>query len=290
MTYNISTLLAGSANLQSTTQRLPEILSVLLIAGSAYTLANITWNALPESNDLTVTPIIKGNNQTTEKTNSAQSFRQLSNAHLFGVVSKKTNIVSTRAPETKLDLVLKGVLATSPMSMASAIIARKKNGPEDIYSIGDKLPGNVTIKEIHPEHVIISRGGQLETLRLPKDSDLNTFTSSSTKKPVSFGKQSLKNVRDQIIKDPTSFGDYALPIVVKEKGKQVGYRLDFQDKGDIFKKAGLRASDVITSVNGMPLDTPQKSIRALRQMRTTAQLNLIVKRNGSDVKINFRLQ
>ena len=182
MTYNISTLLAGSTNLQSTTQRLPEILSVLLIAGSAYTLANITWNALPESNDLTVTPIIKGNNQTTEKTNSAQSFRQLSNAHLFGVVSKKTNIVSTRAPETKLDLVLKGVLATSPMSMASAIIARKKNGPEDIYSIGDKLPGNVTIKEIHPEHVIISRGGQLETLRLPKDSDLNTFTSSSTKK------------------------------------------------------------------------------------------------------------
>lgn len=30
--------------------------------------------------------------------------------------------------------------------------------------------------------------------------------------------------------NPTSFGDYALPVVVKENGKQVGYRLQPQKK------------------------------------------------------------
>ena len=288
MTNSLSTLFAGSTNLQFATQRLPEILSVLLIAGCSYTLATITWNLIPQNNAVSDTPVFISNNKPATRTNATQTFRQLSNAHLFGVVQK--NNVTTKAPETKLDLVLKGVLAATPMSIASAIIARKKNGPEDIYGIGDKLPGNVTIKEIHPDHVIISRGGQLETLRLPKDSSSKSFISTSRAQSISSGKQSLKDVRNQIIKDPTSFGDYALPIVVKEKGKQVGYRLDFQCKGEVFKKAGLKTTDIITSVNGIKLDTPQKSIRALRKMRTSNALNLIVKRNGADVNISLKLQ
>ena len=288
MTNSLSTLFAGSTNLQFATQRLPEILSVLLIAGCSYTLATITWNLIPQNNAVSDTPVFISNNKPATRTNATQTFRQLSNAHLFGVVQK--NNVTTKAPETKLDLVLKGVLAATPMSIASAIIARKKNGPEDIYGIGDKLPGNVTIKEIHPDHVIISRGGQLETLRLPKDSSSKSFISTSRAQSISSGKQSLKDVRNQIIKDPTSFADYALPIVVKEKGKQVGYRLDFQSKGEVFKKAGLKTTDIITSVNGIKLDTPQKSIRALRKMRTSNALNLIVKRNGADVNISLKLQ
>ena len=288
MTNSLSSLFTGSANLQFATQRLPEIFSVLLIVGCSYTLATITWDLVPQNNDVSDTSVIISNNKPTTRTNATQAFRQLSNAHLFGVFQK--NNITTKAPETKLDLVLKGVLATTPMSLASAIIARKKNGPEDIYGIGDKLPGNVTIKEIHADHVIISRGGQLETLRLPKDSSSKNFISTSRTQSTSFGNQSLKDVRNQIMKDPTSFGDYALPIVVKEKGKQVGYRLDFQGKGDVFKKAGLKTTDIITSVNGMKLDTPQKSIRALRKMRTSTALNLVVRRNGADVNISLKLQ
>lgn len=285
MTNKLSSLLAGSANLQSTVQHLPEMLSVLLITGSAYTLANFTWNLYPQNKDLMLTPSVITSNLPTKTINSSHLTRAISNAHLFGVTSNNNN-VTTKAPITKLNLVLKGVLAAVPISLSSVIIARKKNGPEEIYTIGDRLPGNVTIKEIHAEHVIIDRGGQLETLRLPKESSRQNIAYVSS---IS-GTQSLKDIRNQILKDPTSFGDYALPIVVKENGKQIGYRLDFQAKGDIFKRAGLRSTDIITSVNGMKLDTPQKSIRALRKMRTSNRLNLIVRRNGTDVKINLRLQ
>ena len=288
MKNNITNLLAGSVTLQTTFQRFPEILSVILIAGFSYTLATITWGLLPDNHESAVTPVIVSHNA--PKTNSTQLFRQLSNAHLFGVAAKQTKAASTSAPVTKLKFVLKGVLATSPMSLASAIIAHKKNGPEDIYGIGDKLPGNVTIKEIHPDHVILSRSGQLETLKLPDNSGSQSFITSDRARAAPIGKQSLKDVRNHILKDPTSFGDYALPIVVKEKGKQIGYRLDLQAKGEVFTAAGLRATDVITSINGIKLDSPQKSMRALRKMRTSSQLNLTVNRNGADVKINLRLQ
>ena len=290
MKNNITNLLAGSATLQTTLQRFPEILSVILIAGCSYTLATITWGLLPEGHDSAATPAIVS--YSAPKTNSTQLFRQLSNAHLFGVASKQTNSVPTSAPVTKLNYVLKGVLATEPMSLASAIIAQRKGGPEDIYGIGDKLPGNVTIEEIHPDHVILKRNGQLETLKLPEESGNLSFTASAsnTRRSNTSGKQSLKGVRDQILKDPTSFGDYALPIVVKERGKQIGYRLDFQAKGEVFTAAGLKSTDVITSINGIALNTPQKSMRALRGMRAAKQLNLVVSRNGADVRINLQLQ
>lgn len=285
MTNKLSSLLSGLANLQSTAQHLPEILSVLLITGCAYTLANFTWNLYPQNNDLTLAPSIITDGLQSKKNNSSHLTRAISNAHLFGVTSNN-NKITTKAPITKLNLVLKGVLAAVPSSLASVIIARKKNGPEEIYTIGDRLPGNVTIKEIHAEHVIIDRGGQLETLRLPKEGGGQNiaYVSSTT------GTQSLKDMRNLILKDPTSFGDYALPIIVKENGKQIGYRLDFQAKGDILKKAGLRSTDIIISVNGMKLDTPQRSISALRKMRTSNRLNLIVKRNGTHVKVNLRLK
>ena len=57
MTNNLSTLFAGSENLQLATQRLPEILSVLLIAGCCYTLATITWDLVPQNNTVSDTPV-----------------------------------------------------------------------------------------------------------------------------------------------------------------------------------------------------------------------------------------
>ena len=87
MTNKILSLFAGSTNLQFATQRLPEIFSVLLITGSAYTAANITWAITNQNNELTQAAPIT-NIKTAKPSNSAQVFRDLSNAHIFGQVNK----------------------------------------------------------------------------------------------------------------------------------------------------------------------------------------------------------
>lgn len=294
MTLALTTKLAGSTNLQSTLQRLPEMASLLLIVACTYTLANITWELLPENETLTAAPENSGNTRQQKQPASKQLIRQLSNAHMFGVANKKeTKVASTtKAPETKLSLILKGVLVATPESISSAIIARKKNGPETVYGIGDKLPGNVIVEEIHADHVILRRGDRLETLRLPKGSSSGvTFTGKAPKiNPVTSDPQSLKDLRSHLLKNPTSFADYALPIVVKDEGKQIGYRLDFQEKGDLLKNAGLTSNDVIISINGIKLDSPKRAIRALRKLGTAGQVNLIVRRQGADVPISVQLQ
>lgn len=291
MAQTLTTLLSNPENLQLVLKKLPATVSIILVIACAHVLSQITWAFFSETEQAVIT-----NTSTpgiSPKTNNQQAFRQLTSANLFGVAGKTNTAKTTKAPETKLNLVLRGVLAADPMKTASAIIARGKNGKEEIYGIGDKLPGGVSIKEIHPEHVILERQGQLETLRLPKESGGFKLTNSATSFNTTQSKSpanTLSNIRENIMKNPTSFAEYALPIVVKEGGKQIGYRLQPQKRGNLLTEIGLKPTDIITSVNGVRLDNPRNGIGVLRKLSTATEVSITVKRNGAEVPLNIQLQ
>jgi general secretion pathway protein C len=262
----------------------------------AYLLAEITWLFFPQQDEQVVSvkhsTITQNNNQSQQA-----SFRKMTSSNLFGVTEKATVATTKKAPETRLNLTLKGVLAATPEKLATAIIAQGKSGKEEIYGVGDRIPGGVTIREIHPEYVMLERNGQLETLKLQKDNDignisstgLNNLRQSSDRRSKSPGSV-LKEIRENIIKNPTSFGEYALPIVVRENGKQVGYRLKPQQKGDLLSEVGLQDNDVITQINGVKLDNPQNGISALRKLSNATNLNVVVRRGGIEVPLYISLQ
>ena len=80
-------------------------------------------------------------------------------------------------------------------------------------------------------------------------------------------------------------------MVVRQNGKQIGYRLQPQEKGkEMLEQAGLEPSDIITSINGIRLDDPQNGINALRKLASAASINITVMRNGNEVPLNIQLQ
>jgi len=297
-----NTLIAQLNNplvLQQINRRLAMIASLLLIIACAWLLVEITWMLFPQGEQSTM-PVAQRTKPLINNQAQQNNFKQLTSANVFGVSEKASVQQQTKAPETKLNLTLKGVLAATPMEMASAIIAQGKNGKEDIYGIGDKMPGGVIIKEIHPEYVVLERSGRLETLKLQKASGVDGF-GSSNRSNLQAGRSSnsysrgspaaaLKDIRSNILKNPTSFGEYALPVVVKENGKQIGYRLKPQQKGQMLSELGIQNGDVITQINGVKLDNQKNGISALRKLSTATNLNIVVKRNGAEVPLNISLQ
>lgn len=283
--------------LQQLNQRLAAIASMLMIVACAYLLVEITWMFFPQDDSMQV--LEKSRTGTAIKNQAQQNnFKNLTSANVFGVSQKAVVVKQTKVPETRSNLSLKGVLAVSPMKTASAIIAQGKNGNEDIYGIGDKMPGGVTVKEIYPEYVVLERNGSLETLRLEKISDMEGFESKGSDKGVASSggssgsgspEAALKEIRADILKNPTSFGDYALPVVVKESGKQIGYRLQPQKKGELLSELGIQENDVITQVNGVTLDDQKNAISALRKLSTAKDLSIMVKRDGAEVPLNISL-
>jgi len=292
MAKALITQLNNPAVLQQINQRSAAVVSMLLIVACAYALVEITWMMFPQDDKTgesvlnTVMPV----NNKTQRSN----FKNLTSANLFGVSEKAVVQKQDKVPETRLNLTLKGLLAATPMEMGSAIIAKGKNGKEDVFSVGDKMPGGILIKEIHADHVLLERNGRLEKLMLQKDSGAVNLTSArSYSMPASSARTpaaALKEIRSNILKNPTSFGDYALPMIVKENGRQVGYRLQPQKKGQMLAELGIQPSDVITQINGVKLDKAQNGIKALRQLSTARNLNIVVKRNGVEVPLNISLQ
>ncbi len=124
------------------------------------------------------------------------SLRNTVSSNLFGkkkkVVAKpkakpkpKPVKVVKKAPETKLDLALKGLLSATNPTSARAIISVKKK-PGKLYKVGEELAGakGVTIEEIKTDGVLINRKGTIEKLTLVKkilDGKNNVFGVKTTK-------------------------------------------------------------------------------------------------------------
>jgi general secretion pathway protein C len=268
-------------------KHLPDVTSMLLVIAIAHILAVITWALLSDPEAITTAPLSPV--KTMSQSNNQQAFRQLTNAHLFGIMGVSKPTAVTHVPETKLNLVLKGILAAELMERASAIISRGKGGKEEVFGLGDKMPGGVTIKEIHSDHIILDSRGKLETLRLSKDSGNGSVSLHSKTKGKSKLK-TLKNIHKKIATNPASFTEYALPVVVKKNGRQLGYKLQPRQNSDVLRQMGIQPTDTITSINGMKLDNPTNSLRALRKLKTAKQINLMVLRNGERVPLNIKLQ
>lgn len=292
MSNLLITQLNNPAVLQTTNQRLAIITSLLLIVACAYLLVQITWTIFAPEDEV----VLQARHKTqpvVSKQIQQDNFRKLSAANLFGESDKAAVQKASKAPETKLNLTLRGVLAATPAELASAIIAQGKAGKEDIYSVGDKMSGGVLIKEIHSTYVVLERNGQLETLRLPKESGVDKIQGSrvpQNRRSSGSTGSALKQVRANILKNPTSFGQYALPVLVKENGKQIGYRLKPQQKGELLAELGIRSTDVIIEINGVKLNAQKNAISALNKLSTAKNLDIVVKRNGAEIPLNISLQ
>ena len=93
--------------------------------------------------------------------------RQVADQHLFGETLQAVRPVEiTRAPATRLNLTLIGVIAAKEDGVSKVII-QIDNSDVGVFSVGDSLPnGNATIERIEATQVLLKRNGKLESLAI----------------------------------------------------------------------------------------------------------------------------
>ncbi len=276
--------------------KVPIILTGLMILLFTSSLAEFTWLLFsPDSNATSARslPQIKRSNSR----NSTQiRLGDVAKLSLFGKAAAQNSVASTKdlidAPDTSLRLTLKGLLAVSNAAHAIAIIADDR-GKEKHYRTGAMLPGNAKLHTIYTDRVILSRAGRLETLRLPKTklskgSVVRKTVSSRPKKSrqVRAG-SSLKSMRNNLIKNPQEiWKNIRIEPKMSKSGGIQGYTLNHKDK-QLMRSLGIRRTDIITSVNGMPLNDPTSLYQIIDILKTTQQLNLSIIRNGAEETLNI---
>ena len=253
--------------------------NLCLIAVLSYNLADVTWRLMPA----VVQPPVPIQGPSVKVAPQNQAF-DIARWHLFGE-QQKTDVSASQTrvmPETRLKLVLRGVVAGEDGDVSGAIIA-SPSGDQSFYALGAALPGGATLKEVHDRHIVLLRNGQLETLRLPRDDldvgDSNDGASRIDSSPVGAPLMSLSEYRDTLLQNPQQLADVVQARPYHRDGIS-GYQINPGRDPALFTQLGLQANDVITMVNGIRLDNPARGLSILQALRQQPQVTVEVIRDG----------
>ena len=264
----------------------PPWISGVLIIAVTYKLAELTWILLPEGSSTpqqTPVPALHLPQPLNKVIPSVDTDNQIIEAHLFGIApSESLDLVTEatiEAPETTLNLKLAGMVSVSgeESQYSSAIIA-SGNGEQKIYRIGQTIDGGGGAKlySVFDNRVLVIRAGQLESLSLPKKESKNSLTVVPRVTRVA----TTTPVREMISPDASRVTDIIRVAPHVEQGQMVGFRVTPGKEQQQFALLGLLAGDVVTDINGTPMNDPSRGIQVFESLGEGTISNVTVIREG----------
>lgn len=213
------------------------------------------------------------------------------------------------APQTNLDLTLRGTLASKDPKNALAIIADSED-VERTYAVGAELPGEAVLHAVYRDRAILNRAGELETLPL-RDPDRQLASGESARgESGSNGDRSgndrqrpttdqlrddadeadeLARAAEQLRNDPAALARQFTAVPVQEGGNLIGVRLRASGDSSLLSRIGLRGSDVVTAVNGVPLNDYSRANEVMSQLQSGTDFQVTILRNGREQQVNVSL-
>ncbi len=317
MLATVTRLFAGKIR-PHTLARLTLPVNILFIVLLAHGLAQLSWKLF--SSHLATLPVVAepaGSLPTQLTDDQHIDYSAIVGWHLFGQASETKSVspsTQVSAPETTLNLKLVGVFFTKDGNRALAIIA-EGGGEELSYTIGEQLAqSRARLEQILRDRVVLSRNGRLETLSLPNDAEggeggegapvfdqqgqspetqdtiINEETSSANIPLETVNVRAIASrFREKALNHPQELQDLALAAPYVQNGQFMGFRLRPGRDRALLGQLGLRAGDVITTVNGTRLDDPVKGLGMLQELANASQINIQVLRNGAEIPFAFIL-
>lgn len=208
------------------------------------------------------------------------------NAHLFGQASPAEADASA-APQTSLALVLAGVLAEPDPQKGLALVGESAANAK-VHVVGDTLPGGAKLHGIYADRVVLDRGGRLESLMLPHQSAPAGMMPAQ--QPISTESNIGARVRQLVQQDPQALSNVLRwQQVMNRDGHMAGVRVYPERNPAVFAKLGLRPGDLITGVNGTPLDDPSRGDEILRSLGSMPEARVTVMRSGRSTDLMLNL-
>ncbi|HHL40967.1 MAG TPA: PDZ domain-containing protein [Deltaproteobacteria bacterium] len=214
-------------------------------------------------------------------------------------------------PAVNENLVLLGVV-TGPRLYAA--FHDRKSRSEEVFAVGDELFGSGTIEEITARGVRVRVGATTVFYTIDEEDDgaAGRAATPSLAPPVERGRPPMtappsgpsplsKKVGEgewvidrqavlaaledmsQVLSDARLF-----PNTVD--GRIKGFRVTEVRPRGIFDAIGLRNGDVLLSVNGYEISSPERAIQVLTGLKGNNSIRLDIIRDGRNVSFNYRMQ
>ena len=221
-------------------------------------------------------------------------------------------------PPTPLPFKLVGTVAGSN-AQRFAILESTANPPgQAVYQVGDMVQQAVIV-DIRPDCVVLEkRAGQRESLCFQVESGIVQQQQSAVPAPAARpmaalpppvpaprpnepGSTGIVRVdpgtwrigRDLVLENFANVGSLSSQATVTPyfvQGQQQGFRLSQIRSGGLLQQIGLQEGDVLQTVNGLNLYTPQEALQAYQQLQTESTVRINILRNNRPTTLTYELR
>ncbi len=278
---------------------LPMIVVAVLVLVVASQMADLTWRLIPapESASGTQRSIVRTPVQQPGDRNKEAGLETLVKLHLFGEAGKVQPVqkIEQKAPETRLNLTLHGVYVDEDPEKGAAIIGTS-GSTQKYYKVGAAVMNGVTLRGVFDDRVVLLRNGQSEVLRFPKVPSAGSLATPSRASPTakpgpasSVNSTALQGYREEFTKQPTKIFEHVRFVPVRSRDGLKGYRVLPQRNRELYNKLGIRPSDLVTAVNGVPLNNTQEAMKLMQTLQDAQSLQVDIVRGGQPQSLTFSL-
>ena len=197
-------------------------------------------------------------------------------------IKAKQDVASIDAPETSLNLKLAGLMYSTDQSEARAIIVSQEDGARS-YAAHERVAGKAEVYSIEPDRVILLRAGRREALLLspeqntaairPETQNQAQGAAKQDQAPGQDSKGAPKNT-DDLMRDFS-----ATPVM--ENGKLMGFHITAVRNPQLMNEWGIGPDDVITAVNGTPLNSPGRIMILYDKLKKQKEFELTLNNGGN---------
>lgn len=264
---------------------LPLAVAALLVVLLAWQLVQLTWALLGAKTGVapaTNAPAVAG-----PPPARTVDVAAIVNAHLFGEAnapaagSTDPNAVAA----SQMPLVLVGTIANTDPALGYAIIGESAVSAK-VYGVGKTITGGTRLHSVYPDRAILDRGGKLEALLLPKKFQGGGLSAGAQAGANPADPMLGERLRQLAANNPAAITDILRPQPVFANGQQRGYRIYPGRNRSQFNRLGLLPGDLVTAINGTPLDDASRGMDILQTMNTAAAVTMTVERNGETIQVN----
>jgi len=264
----------------------PRMLVMLLIVAIAWQLVQLTWLILERGDESAA--VVNAPTPAFVNPRKPIDVQAIANAHLFGT-TRAEPVDPTNAPPAQTNLILAGIWAGEDPTQGYAFIGESANTAK-MYGVGKVVRGSTKLHAVYADKVILETNGRLETLALPR---LGTGAAAGlvAARPPPPARpqpsQFAENLRRVAETNPTAFAEIVRPQPVFANGQQRGYRVYPGRQRQQFSRLGFQPGDLVLSINGTPLDDPQRGMEIFSTLSASDKVSVTVERNGQPQELTL---
>lgn len=214
--------------------------------------------------------------------------------HPLAKANKPLQTPNASPAHTPLGLKLLGT-ATGTGIEPMAIIKKKADKLERLYALGETVD-RAEILAIMRRQVVLLVNGKQELLSMGNPDTIDDLSMASGTRPRDFSRNIALTKKDVngMINDIDNLSGQ-IRIKSHSHGDQTdGYRISSLGKGSIlYKKLGLRQGDIVSGINGQPIDSLDNMATLYNQfIRNTldSDIEIRIERNGTSGVLKYRIK